>query len=285
MFDAVVGAFGGAIDNALGTDFTGGKAIGRARDAQGLARDQANAASEQAWTRQQAEMEPWKAAGLKALAGLQDGSFYQQDPGYQFRLDEGNKAINAAMSARGNAGGGAALKELARYGQNFASNEYQNAWNRTNALANYGNQASMALGNFAGGHSANLSNNAIGFGNAAAGAELGKYQNQVSAGKSAMETGGQAAGMLMQIFSDQRVKENITPISLEDIAEMKKCLKAVYFNYTSEEFGKGEWAGILAQDLEKSKVGRYLVSEAESGIKFIDMKKVLSVFLATMAVA
>lgn len=282
---SVGGAFGGFIDNALGTDLTGGKAMGRARDAQGLARDQANAASEQAWARQQAEMEPWKAAGAKALAGLQDGSFFEKDPGYQFRLDEGNKAINAAMSARGNVGGGAALKELSRYGQGFASNEYQNAWNRTNQLANYGNQASMALGNFAGGHAANLSNNATGYGNAAAGAELGKYQNQNAFGKDLLENGGQAAGMLMQIFSDERVKQNITPISSEDLAEMKQHLKAVYFNYTSDQFGKGEWAGILAQDLEKSKLGKMLVSENESGIKTVDMKKVMSMFLATMAAA
>lgn len=170
----VVSAVGGLVDNALGTDIAGNKAYGRALDAQGNARDQANAASEQAWKRQQAEMEPWKAAGLKALSSLQDGSFFQQDPGYQFRLDEGNKAMNAAMSARGMAGGGAALKELTRYGQGFASNEYQNAFNRTNQLANYGNQASMSLGNFAGGHGANLSNNAIGYGNASAGATMGQ---------------------------------------------------------------------------------------------------------------
>lgn len=164
----------GAVDNAIGTDISGKKAYGQARDAQGRARDQANAASEQAWKRQQAEMEPWKAAGLKALSSLQDGSFFQQDPGYQFRLEEGNKAMNAAMSARGMAGGGAALKELTRYGQGFASNEYQNAFNRTNQLANYGNQASMSLGNFAGGHAANISNNEIGYGNASAGATMGQ---------------------------------------------------------------------------------------------------------------
>lgn len=299
MGNAIGGAIGSVVDNALGTDFTGAKAQGRALDAQGRARDQANAASEQAWKRQQQEMQPWKEKGLQAFGALVDGSFFQQDPGYQFRLNEGNKAINAAMSARGGANSGAALKELTRYGQDFASNEYQNAWNRQNAIANYGNQAAMALGNFAGGHSANLQNNAIGFGNAAAASELGKYQMRNQFGKDFMQTfgfdqgkkegegGGVNPGMISTVasmFSDERVKTNIEPIPQEDIKEMKQHLKAVYFDYIDSGFGVGKHAGILAQDLEKSRLGKLLVTEID-GVKAIDMKKVLSMFLATMAEA
>jgi hypothetical protein len=167
------GVFGGVTEALFGD---GGASD--ARRAQTQATNQANKYSEQAWQRQQQEMEPWKQAGLKALAGLQDGSFFEKDPGYQFRLDEGNKAINAAMAARGNAGGGAALKELTRYGQGFASNEYQNSWNRANQLANYGNQASMSLGNFAGGYGSNMSNNAIGYGNALGASYIGEGNRQ-----------------------------------------------------------------------------------------------------------
>ena len=167
------GVFGGATEALFGD---GGASD--ARRAQTQATNQANKYSEQAWQRQQQEMEPWKQAGLKALSGLQDGSFFEKDPGYQFRLDEGNKAINAAMAARGNAGGGAALKELTRYGQGFASNEYQNSWNRANQLANYGNQASMSLGNFAGGYGSNMSNNAIGYGNALGASYIGEGNRQ-----------------------------------------------------------------------------------------------------------
>ncbi len=185
-----------AVDG-VGEAVTGRRAKERANDAARYATDQANAASEQAWQRQQTEVEPWKQAGLKALAGLQDGSFYQQDPGYQFRLDEGNKAINAAMAARGNAGGGAALKELTRYGQNYASNDYQNAWNRTNQLANYGNQASMALGNFAGGHGANIANNAIGYGNTVAASEIAQGNRNAQMLSSLMSSGAKAAGAFM----------------------------------------------------------------------------------------
>lgn len=55
---------------------------------------------------------------------------YQADPGYQFRLDQGNKAINAAQSARGNFYSGKALKEADAYNSNQASQEYGNAYNR-----------------------------------------------------------------------------------------------------------------------------------------------------------
>jgi len=55
---------------------------------------------------------------------------YQQDPGYQFRLDEGNKAINAAQAARGNFYSGAALKEANKYNSNMASQEYGSAYDR-----------------------------------------------------------------------------------------------------------------------------------------------------------
>lgn len=55
---------------------------------------------------------------------------FQTDPGYEFRLAEGEKAINRAQSARGNYLSGGAAKALQRYGQDFASNEYQNAYGR-----------------------------------------------------------------------------------------------------------------------------------------------------------
>ena len=59
--------------------------------------------------------------------GMQD---FTQDPGYQFRLDEGQKAIERSAAARGGLQSGAALKAAARYGQDMGSQEYQNAFNR-----------------------------------------------------------------------------------------------------------------------------------------------------------
>lgn len=260
--------------------FSGGESKGRAMDAARYGTNTANESIEYGWKRQQEEMEPWKQAGIKALGALQDGSFFQKDPGYQFRLDEGNKALTAALAARGRGGGGAALKELTRYGQGFASNEYQNAFNRTNQLANYGNNASMSLGNFAGQYGQNLANNALGYANASAGAELGNANRQ-SQMLSGLMGGGAQMGAAM-LMSDRNLKTDLIEISKDDIQEMKKHLKAFYFKYVGDNSGES-WAGVMAQDLAKSRVGKMLVSQNNNGNLVIDMKKLMSMFLATMA--
>lgn len=54
----------------------------------------------------------------------------EQDPGYAFRLSEGQKAIERSTAARGGLQSGAALKAAARYGQDMGSQEYANAFNR-----------------------------------------------------------------------------------------------------------------------------------------------------------
>ncbi len=54
----------------------------------------------------------------------------QDDPGYQFRLNQGMKAVQQSAAASGALNSGGAVKALTQYGQGFASNEYQNAFNR-----------------------------------------------------------------------------------------------------------------------------------------------------------
>jgi hypothetical protein len=90
-------------------------------------------------------------------------SDFQADPGYAFRLAEGQKALDRQAAARGGLISGSALKAAARYGQDMGSQEYQSAFNRyqTNranqlqplgSLQNVGqsaaNQQSGALGNY-----------------------------------------------------------------------------------------------------------------------------------------
>lgn len=102
-----------------------------------------------------------------------------QDPGYQFNLAQGNKALDRAQLARGNFFSGQALKEAQDYGQGLADNTFNTAFNRalqTNAAGlqgagamagvndnigniraastvNSGNLYSGALGNILGGDS------------------------------------------------------------------------------------------------------------------------------------
>jgi hypothetical protein len=58
-----------------------------------------------------------------------------QDPGYAFRLKEGQQALDRQAAARGGLISGGALKAAKRYGQDMGSQEYGNAYNR--ALTNY----------------------------------------------------------------------------------------------------------------------------------------------------
>ena len=71
------------------------------------------------------------------------------DPGYQFRLDQGNKAIDASSAAlRGPGLSGATLKELTRYGSDYASNEFGNIYSRASNLSGQGLGAATGQANF-----------------------------------------------------------------------------------------------------------------------------------------
>jgi hypothetical protein len=59
----------------------------------------------------------------------------QNDPGYQFRLNEGEKALQNSAAAKGTLLNGATAAGINAYGQDYASNEYGNVYNR--ALGEY----------------------------------------------------------------------------------------------------------------------------------------------------
>lgn len=75
------------------------------------------------------------------------------DPGYNFRLSEGIKNMDLSASAAGMNLSGSTLKGLNRFNQNFASNEFQNAFNRNQTelgnlwgLAGMGQNAAVQQG-------------------------------------------------------------------------------------------------------------------------------------------
>lgn len=53
-----------------------------------------------------------------------------QDPGYAFRLSQGQQALDTSAGAKGSLMSGAQQKALLKYGQELGSQEYQNAYNR-----------------------------------------------------------------------------------------------------------------------------------------------------------
>jgi hypothetical protein len=107
-----------------------------------------------------------------------------QDPGYGFRMKEGLKAVDAQAAARGGLISGAALKASQRFGQDMASQEYQNAFNRYQTsrqatlapyqqLQNTGFNAATGLANASGNYGTNALGAYGGYGAAATNASTG----------------------------------------------------------------------------------------------------------------
>ena len=133
---ALIGA-GGAVVGGL----ISGSAARSAAGTQAAAADRAAELQREMFERQIELQEPWRKAGEQALNKLIPLTDYQQfgmqqfkaDPGYGFRMSEGMKALERGAAARGGLLSGATLKGVQRFGQDLASQEYQNAFNRYQA--------------------------------------------------------------------------------------------------------------------------------------------------------
>jgi len=180
----------------LASAYINSQAMNNAANTQADASRDASAAQLQMYNQQREDYTPWREAGMGALGGLQNEDFqkdftmadYQQDPGYQFRLSEGQKAIERSAAARGGLNSGATMKALTRYGQDFASNEYQNAYNRFNAdrdrrfnrlasIAGVGQTATGATAAAGQNYANNVSNNVMGAANTNAALQIGQANN------------------------------------------------------------------------------------------------------------
>jgi hypothetical protein len=86
---------------------------------------------------------------LEQLYGGGLAAGFEADPGYQFRLQQGEQALNRAASAHGGRLGGAQLQALMAHGQGLASQEFNNYANRQIGMAGaadqYGMQRQSAL--------------------------------------------------------------------------------------------------------------------------------------------
>ena len=132
----------------------GSKASSKAAGVQAAAADRASELQREQFERQVELQAPWRQAGERALGKLEAASEYtpfgaaqfQADPGYAFRLSEGQKALDRQAAARGGLISGGALKAAQRYGQEAGSQEYQNAFNRyqTERTARLGPLQSLA---------------------------------------------------------------------------------------------------------------------------------------------
>lgn len=291
-----MGSVGGFVENVTGIDMGNDSASDHAVAAQQDAARRSNDVQERMYNQTRDDLSGYRSAGATALTGMQNPEFqrdftmsdFQADPGYQFRMNEGLKALQNSASARGGLGSGATMKALTNYGQDSASQEYQKAYDRFNNdrntrfsrlgnIATMGQNSAAQTGAAAQNYATQYGNNVTGAANAQAGQAMGQA-NQLNG---AIGNGA----MAYLAFSDERLKTNVTPVSKDELAEMKKHLKAYRFEYTDSNYGEGEFVGVMAQDLEKSPLGKTLVREDQFGNKQVDLLRVAMLFLATMAEA
>ena len=190
----------------IGSAVLGAYGANRAASTQAGAANRAADLQQSQFERQVELQAPYRAAGERALNKLEGASDYtpfgmsqfQQDPGYAFRLSEGQKALDRSAAARGGLISGGALKAAQRYGQEMGSQEYTNAFNRyqternarlnpLQSLAGVGQTATNQLGQAGQNYATNAgqalgaagqaqASGYIGMANAAAGG-LGQYMN------------------------------------------------------------------------------------------------------------
>ena len=103
------------------------------------------------------------------------------DPGYQFRVQQGNNALTAALASRGMLNSGAALKEAMRMNQGYASDEFQNAYNRLAGLAGTGQTATQQTAQYGQNYAQQYGQNVGQAANARASAYAAKSQAQGNA--------------------------------------------------------------------------------------------------------
>ena len=187
----------------LGSAVLGAAASRSASKTQAAAAGQAADVQRQQYEQTREDQTPYREAGYNALANLQrtagnvpsafkfGAGDYQADPGYAFRLAEGQKALDRQAAARGGLISGGALKAAQRYGQDMGSQEYQSAYNRAltgyntgvasenqlynrqAALAGIGQTATNLTGQFGQNYATNVGNLMTGAGAANAAGQVG----------------------------------------------------------------------------------------------------------------
>jgi len=173
-----------------GSAILGASASKSAAKTQAAATDRAGELQRQMFEEQNRLQEPFRQGGMAAqnklltyfgLPGGTEGTDYGKyardfgmsdfttDPGYGFRLSEGQKALDRQAAVRSGLISGGALKAATRYGQDMGSQEFQNAFNRyqTNranqlqplqSLMGAGQTAANTMGNVASNYGTNAGN-------------------------------------------------------------------------------------------------------------------------------
>ena len=125
--------------------------------------------------------------GVMENPGGQEGGYnFMTDPGYNFRFNEGMRGLERGAAARGGLLSGGFGKKAIRYGQDYASNEYSNVYNRISNIAGLGQVGTNQSGQYA-------MMAGQGMGNSASNAANASAYGQIGAGNAWANAGNQIA--------------------------------------------------------------------------------------------
>lgn len=213
--------------------------------------------------------QPWLQAGGKGLTALMDrlgidggrgdllqtfsGQNLTDDPSYNFRFNEGQKAAERALAAQGRFLTPAATKALQRYGQDMASQEYGNAYNRfvndqsniynrLAGLSGVGQQQAGAISGMGQNYANTISDMNAQQANAYANMKASNAAARNSFFNTLIGAGATLAGakIMAPASSDIRLKHNIVYVGEE------KGHKIYEFSYLNDN---ARYRGVMAQDV------------------------------------
>lgn len=145
---ALIGA-GGSLAGGLISGLGAKSAADQTAAASRYAADLQNQQYQQSRT----DLAPWRTQGTTAINALGQGmtgtqdqrnafaEMFKTDPGYQFRMDQGVKALDHSAASRGLLQSGAQEKAISDYGQNTGTQAYGDWYNRLANLAGVGQNA------------------------------------------------------------------------------------------------------------------------------------------------
>jgi len=259
----------GGVAKGIGAQFGlgGGGAAGDASKAMARASSAAGNLYDAYGTQLDSAYAPYTGAGTQAMGMLQSGTAdynsplmktfgstdFTGDPGYQWRLQQGVNALQSSAASKGNLFSGATGKAMTDYGQNFASNEYNNAYNRYSQdqnnqfsrLYQLGSMGLNAQGGLQGGKqfaTSGKGNALMGIGEAKASGYLGQAQQKSDGFSNLISAGSMAAA-----FSDVNLKDNVTQVG---VLPNGINVYSWSWNKIAESLGLvGESVGVLAQEI------------------------------------
>lgn len=184
-------AIGGGAVAGLAGAYISSNAAGNAAQTQAAAAEQASQLQYQEFQQQQQNEAPWLSAGKNALSQMQNPAFqqsfnmsdFQQDPGYQFQLQQGMSALQNSAAARGGLMSGNTLAGISQYSQGMANTDYQQAYNNFNtnqsnsfnrlaSIAGMGQTATGQIGQAGQNYANNAGQNMMGAANAEGAAQI-----------------------------------------------------------------------------------------------------------------